>query len=51
MLKYKLTKVIEDKFFGKYEFTYKFFTSDDDSSSIAWLFSIIRHIRECLPLK
>ena len=45
MLKYKLTKVIKDKFFGKYEFTYKFFTSDDDSAVYVVIFNNKTHTR------
>lgn len=45
MLKYKLTKVIEDKLFEKYEFTYKFFTSNDDSAVYVVIFNNKTHTR------
>ena len=45
MLKYKLTKVIEDKLFEKYEFTYKFFTSDDDGAVYVVIFNNKTHTR------
>ena len=45
MLKYKLTKVIEDKLFEKYEFTYKFYTSDDDSAVYVVIFNNKTHKR------
>lgn len=45
MLKYRLTKVIEDKLFGKYEFTYKFYTSDDDNAIYVVIYNNKTHIR------
>lgn len=45
MIKYKLTKVIEDKLFGKYEFTYKFFTSDEDGAVYVAIYNNKTHTR------
>ena len=45
MIKYRLTKIIEDKLFGKYEFTYKFYTSDDDVAIYVVIYNIKTHIK------